>query len=118
MASALSPLLLKEDAELLSKVLRVGITSTAGDASARGGDPYLEMTDLAAELKSEVAELKLEADPTARWADVSMRRSLFDRALVGRRHALGKRRHHHRICAAAGREGDAAPVVAFLGGPL
>ena len=84
MASALSPFLLKEDAELLSKVLRVGITSTAGDASARGGDPYLEMTDLAAELKSEAAELKLEADPTARWADVSMRRSLFDRALVGR----------------------------------
>lgn len=81
MASALSPLLLKEDADLLSKVLRVGITSTAGDASARGGDPYVEMTDLAAELKAEAADLK---DPTARWADVSMRRSLFDRALVGR----------------------------------
>jgi ubiquitin conjugation factor E4 B len=84
MAAPLSPLLLKEDAELLSKVLRVGITGTAGDASARGGDPYVELTDLAAELKSEVAELKLEAEPTARWADVSTRRSLLDRALVGR----------------------------------
>jgi len=84
MAAPLSPLLLKEDAELLSKVLRVGITGTAGDASARGGDPYVELKDLAAELKSEAAELKLEAEPTARWADVSSRRSLFDRALVGR----------------------------------
>ena len=51
MAAPLSPLLLKEDAELLTKVLRVGITGTAGDASARGGDPYVELTDLAAELK-------------------------------------------------------------------
>ena len=84
MAAPLSPLLLKEDAELLTKVLRVGITGTAGDASARGGDPYVELTDLAAELKSEAAELKMEADPTARWADVSTRRSLLDRALVGR----------------------------------
>lgn len=74
-------LLLKEDTDLLTKVLRVGITGMAGDASARGGDPYVELAELAAELKSEAADA---ADPTARWTDVSTRRSLIDRALVGR----------------------------------
>ena len=74
-------LLLKEDSDLMSKVLRVGIDGTSGDASARGGEPYVELTDLAAELKSEAADA---ADPLERWADVSARRSLFDRALVGR----------------------------------
>ena len=99
---------------MLSKVLRVGITSTAGDASARGGDPYVEMTDLAAELKSEAAELKLEADPTARWADIGMRRSLFDRALVGQSPQMMKRlRGHGRDRGSGAAEGGDEPAASI-----
>ena len=80
-------LLVKEDSDLLAKVLRVGITGSPGDASARATDPYVELTELAAELKAEAEKAQAEggsAEPAERWADVSSRRSLIDRALVGR----------------------------------
>jgi len=77
-------LILKEDADLLAKVFRVGIhEGTVAPPPARGeaSDPFVQLDDLAGELKSEAAAA---GDPLARWADLSSRRSLFDRALFGR----------------------------------
>ena len=78
------PLLLKEDAEVLTKVFRVGVEGAPPPAaSARGAsetEPFVELTELSEEL---VAEANGQ-EPAARWPDTGSRRSLFDRALVGR----------------------------------
>lgn len=75
-------LVIKEDVEILSKVLKVSLTASASPAT--GADAVVELTELQSELQSEAgAETSAEA-VAARWADMSSRRSLFDRALVGR----------------------------------
>jgi len=81
---AASDLLLKEDADLLLKVLRVGLEPAAEAAVSRAdaSEAFAELPELAAELATEVGAAG--GDPLARWADLGSRRSLFDRALVGR----------------------------------
>ena len=80
------PLLLKDDAEILTKVLRVGVEGAAvPPATPRGGsaepaEAFVELTELAAELEAEANG----QEAAARWPDVNSRRSLLDRALVGR----------------------------------
>jgi hypothetical protein len=80
-------LLLKDDAEIFSKVLRISLgDSAAAPTSARGTptEAALELEELASELKAEAGDATSEVEVAARWSDVGSRRSLFDRALVGR----------------------------------
>ena len=80
-----SGLLLKEDAEILTKVFRVGLDDAGAAAATPRGEPnvdaYIALLELAEEL---AAEAQGQEDPLARWQDVGNRRSLIDRALVGR----------------------------------
>lgn len=82
-------LVLKEDLEVLTRVLKVTLTeapTTASPASARGtaSDTPLPLTDLAEELVAEAGDETSAEAVAARFADIGSRRSLFDRALVGR----------------------------------
>ena len=80
-------LVLREDLELLTKVLKITLAAEAAglSTSMRGMSttdvPPLFVSDLADEL---VAEAYAPEDVATRFADVGSRRSLFDRALVGR----------------------------------
>ena len=80
-----SSLLLKEDAEILTKVFRVGLDDAGAAAATPRGEPnadaYVVLMELAEELG---AEAQAQEDPMARWQDAGNRRSLIDRALVGR----------------------------------
>ena len=76
-------LLLKEDAEALAKIFRVAVDDASEPSTPRGEtspDAFVHLSELAEELSAEADTV----DPVARWQDVGTRRSLFDRALVGR----------------------------------
>ena len=51
----MSALLLKEDSEILGKVLRVGLTGGPGDLGTPRGptDPFVELAELTTELEGE-----------------------------------------------------------------
>ena len=80
--------LLKDDAEILSKVFKISFaadpTPTSPPLSARGsspsggGDAPVIMADLAEELKTEAGEKTSPEDIAAKYADLGERRSLFD----------------------------------------
>ena len=74
--------------EILSKVLKIILVpELAGGSSTPHGtqsDVPLELAELADELVAEAAEATSGEAVAARYADVDNRRSLFDRALVGR----------------------------------
>jgi len=91
--------LLADDHDILSNVLRVslpGVGVAGGDAAkaAASGTPLVPLPDLAQELITEAAGAP---DPAAHWADLAARKSLFDRALVGRLSA-----------------GTSAPIIDYL----
>mmetsp|Transcript_32953 Transcript_32953/g.54448 ORF Transcript_32953/g.54448 Transcript_32953/m.54448 type:complete len:1043 (-) Transcript_32953:431-3559(-) len=79
----MAQIVLKEDVDLLTKVFRVRLGATVSTATshADGPDQFVNLDDLASELANEASG---SSDPLARWADISARRSLFDRALFGR----------------------------------
>ena len=82
-------LVLKEDAEILSKGLRivlplVGAAASTPAPGASAVEATVEMTDLAKELRAEAGDATSAEDVAARWADLGARRNLFDRALFGR----------------------------------
>ena len=76
-------MLLKEDAALCEKILRVGVANTKAPANTKSGaDAFLALPDLTKELEAEASgAADAEAHWTAHWATIGNRRSLVDRAL-------------------------------------
>lgn len=88
MASA-STLLVKDDNEILVKALKISLGGAADTvATPRGGSgdnhEMVVLSELADELRAEAGDATSAEAVAARWADLANRRSLFDRALVGR----------------------------------
>ena len=83
-------LLLKDDAEIISKALKISLTAAGVPASASAGsrttaaDVVAELLELAEELVNQAGDATSPDEVAARWEDTSARRSLFDRAIVGR----------------------------------
>mmetsp|Transcript_46593 Transcript_46593/g.122326 ORF Transcript_46593/g.122326 Transcript_46593/m.122326 type:complete len:1040 (-) Transcript_46593:517-3636(-) len=82
-------LLLKDDAEIMSKGLRISLdaagvaaSSTAGSRAA-AAEASVDVGELAAELVAEAGDGTSAEAVAARW-DTGTRRSLFDRAIIGR----------------------------------
>ena len=81
-------LLLKDDAEIISKALKVSLTAAGVPAAASAGSRTtaadVELAELAEELVNQAGDATSPDEVAARWEDTSARRSLFDRAIVGR----------------------------------
>jgi ubiquitin conjugation factor E4 B len=79
-------LLMKEDADMLLEVLRVGLEpaapATGSGSRSEASDVYVPLPELGAELAAEAGGEG--TDRLARWSELGARRSLFDRALVAR----------------------------------
>ena len=91
MASAgANKLVLKEDLEVLSKVLRISLApldAAAASSASRtsAAEAVVELGELIAELQADAGDDHASAEAvSARFGDFASRRSLFDRALVGR----------------------------------
>jgi len=75
-------LLLKDDAEIISKALKISLTAAGVPASASAGsrttaaDVVAELLELAEELVNQAGDATSPDEVAARWEDTSARRSL------------------------------------------